>query len=145
MNKPVNAPTDVVTCFVMKKGADGRDVVLLVKRSDQVRTYRGHWAAISGYLEQGVAPLEQVREELREELGLTEEDALLVKAGEPLTFTDSAIGITWTVHPFLFRLREGSQIHTDWEASATHWMTPAEINTLQTVPMLREALARVYP
>lgn len=110
-----------------------------------MRTYRGHWAAISGYLEIGALPLEQAREELREELGLDADDAILVREGKLLTFTDEAIGVTWTVHPFLFLLCEGSEIRTDWEASAARWMAPAAIETLPTVPKLREALARVYP
>ncbi len=126
-------------------GSDGQDLILLVRRSDRVRTYRGHWAAISGYLEVGATPLSQAREELREELGLGEEDALLIRAGEPLTFTDDAIGVTWTVHPFLFRLHDGSDIRTDWEASVSRWAPPTEIAELPTVPMLREALALVYP
>ena len=129
----------------MKRSPLGRDTLLLVRRSDRVRTYRGHWAAISGYLEMGATPLEQAREEMREELGLGEEDAILVRIGEPLTFTDDSIGVTWTVHPFLFRMRDDGEIHTDWEASASRWMEPKEIETLPTVPKLREALARVYP
>lgn len=129
----------------MRRSHDGFDEVLLVRRSERVRTYRGHWAAISGYLEEGATPLGQAREELREELGLDEEDAVLVRVGDPLTFTDDTIGVTWTVHPFLFHLEDGSEIHTDWEASASRWMTPAEMGALPTVPMLREALARVYP
>ncbi len=137
--------TGVVTCFILRQSADGQDEVLLVRRSDRVRTYRGHWAAISGYLEAGATPLDQAREELREEVGLEADDAPLVRAGEPLTFTDNTIGVTWTVHPFLFRLREGREIHTDWEANASRWMPPTELVSLPTVPMLREALARVYP
>lgn len=145
MTSAEKRPTAVVTCFLMRRSPAGFDQVLLVQRSDRVRTYRGHWAAISGYLERDVTPLQQAREELREEAGLEERDAVLVRAGEPLTFTDETVGITWTVHPFLFRLREGGEIHTDWEASASRWMTAMEIDTIATVPMLREALARVYP
>ena len=107
----------------MKRSPLGRDTLLLVRRSDRVRTYRGHWAAISGYLEAGATPLEQAREELREELGLGEDDVDLVRIGEPLTFTDDAIGVTWTVHPFLFRMHDDGEIHTDWEASASRWMS----------------------
>jgi 8-oxo-dGTP diphosphatase len=148
MTNSETPPTEVVTCFLMRRvpeGPEGFDQVLLVQRSERVRTYRGHWAAISGYLERGATPLQQAREELREEVGLEEDDAILVRAGEPLTFTDETVGISWTVHPFLFQLREGGEIHTDWEAQTSRWMTPMEIDTIATVPMLREALARVYP
>src|SRR5579859_3638912 len=145
MTIPSTTPTPVVTCFVTRRTVAGQDELLLVRRSDRVRTYRGHWAAISGYLEAGATPLEQAREELREELGLGEEDAALVRKGDSLTFTDDTIGVTWTVHPFLFRMRDDGEIRTDWEASASRWMTPEEIKGLPTVPKLGEALARVYP
>ncbi len=129
----------------MRRSHNGQTEVLFVRRSDRVRTYRGHWAAISGYLEAGATSLEQAREELHEELGLDADDAILVRVGKPLTFTDAGIGVTWTVHPFLFQLRDGSEITTDWEASDSRWLTPEDIETLPTVPMLREVLARVYP
>lgn len=145
MTNSEKLPTAVVTCFLMRRAPAGFDQVLLLQRSERVRTYRGHWAAISGYLEQDATPLQQAREELREEVGLGEDEAILVRAGEPLTFTDETVGITWTVHPFLFQLREGGVIRTDWEAQTSRWMTPMEIDTVATVPMLREVLARVYP
>lgn len=144
-NDQTSQPTAVVTCFVMKRSPLGHDMLLLVRRSDRVRTYRGHWAAISGYLEAGATPLEQACQELREELGLGEDDVDLVRIGEPLTFTDDSIGVTWMVHPFLFRMHDDGEIRTDWEASASHWVEPEEMKTLPTVPKLREALARVYP
>lgn len=135
--------TPVVSSFVLRH-VDGRDEVLLARRSERVRTYRGAWGAISGYLEPGATPLEQAYRELREESGLGEGDLRLIRAGEPLAFRDETIGQGWLVHPFLFELGSNTDPVHDWEANEFQWFTPSALDTLVTVPMLREALARVY-
>ena len=137
-------PVHVVTCFVLR-GDEQTGEVLLVQRSQRVRTYRGAWGAISGYLEPGVTPLEQASTELREEAALTHDDVQLVRTGEPLAFFDAALGQAWVVHPFLFAVAAPERIRTDWEATAHRWVRPAELETLSTVPRLAEALARVLP
>ena len=61
----------VVTIFVKYKNE-----ILLLKRSDKVRTYREKWNTIAGYLDE-VKPLkEKVLEELREEIGVIEKNIL---------------------------------------------------------------------
>ncbi|HLY32010.1 MAG TPA: NUDIX domain-containing protein [Ktedonobacterales bacterium] len=139
-------PTHVVSCFVLRRDR-GRDEILLTQRSQRVRTYRGAWAAISGYVEQGVTPLDQAYQELHEEANLERADLTLVREGMPLPFTDAAINQEWVVHPFLFVLHSEALDHlrTDWEATQSHWVSPDEIASLPTVPMLAQALARVYP
>lgn len=137
-----NGPTHVVTCFLLRTDGSG-DRVLLVRRSERVRTYRGAWAAISGYLEAGVTPLDQAYTELREEASLDQADVALLRQGEPLSVTDTGAGLNWVVHPFLFRLLAPEKIVTDWEATDSQWVAPAEIGHLPTVPRLAEALASV--
>lgn len=140
--------TPVVSSFVRRHVGglpDGKDVVLLARRSQKVRTYRGAWAAISGYLEPGVTPLEQAYTELREETGLGRDDVRLLRVGEPVAFRDESIGQNWVVHPFLFDLVTNKEVVHDWEAKEFRWFPPDALNSLETVPMLREALARVYP
>ncbi len=138
------APTHVVTCFLLRHAA-GRDEVLLVQRSERVRTYRGAWAGISGYLEPTVAPLEQAYTEIEEEAGLERADVRLLRSGASLAFHDASIGQSWVVHPFLFELEHPERLRTDWEATAHLWVAPAVVATFYTVPMLAEALAAVYP
>lgn len=136
--------THVVTCFLLRQSHNGAEV-LLVRRSQQVRTYKGAWAGVSGYLEPGVTPVEQAYTEMNEETRLQRSDVLLVREGEPLTFHDTKLGLTWVIHPFLFRLAENATIRTDWEATEYEWVSPALISQRETVPMLAEALAHVYP
>lgn len=137
------AATAVVTCFVMRSH-EGNDEVLLAQRSQRVRTYKGAWAGISGYLEPGATPLEQAYTELSEEAGLARTDVELIREGTPLPFRDETIGQNWVVHPFLFRLLTPDNLRSDWEADRFQWYTPIAVATLPTVPRLAEALASVY-
>jgi 8-oxo-dGTP diphosphatase len=136
--------TAVVTCFVLRSEA-GHDEVLLAQRSQRVRTYRGAWGGISGYLEPGVTPLDQAYTELREETGLARDDVELIRVGEPMPFRDEALAQNWIVHPFLFRVLRPERIRHDWEADTFAWYEPSALSSLATVPRLAEALARVYP
>jgi 8-oxo-dGTP pyrophosphatase MutT (NUDIX family) len=136
--------TPVVTCFVLRS-RDGLDELLLAQRSQRVRTYRGAWGGISGYLEPGVTPLEQAYTELREEAGLARDDVELLRVGEQIPFRDEALAQNWVVHPFLFRLLRPDAVRSDWEADRFEWYPPESVTTLPTVPRLAEALAHVYP
>lgn len=137
-------PTPVVTSFLLRNDA-GRDVVLLVRRSQRVRTYRGAWAGISGYIEPGVTPLDQAYTELREETGLERGDVKLLRTSAPIAFHDAQLDQSWVVHPFLFAVEAPDHVRTDWEATEHRWVTPADVSTYETVPKLAEALASVYP
>ncbi|OBW61275.1 MAG: NUDIX pyrophosphatase [Dehalococcoides mccartyi] len=122
----------VVTAFLIKGGK-----VLLFKRSQRVGSYRGCWAAISGHMD--TAPLEQVYTEITEETGYEPEDLVLLKEGQVFEYHDTALGICWQIHPFLFHLKVNRQPQMDWEHVSFCWVFPAEIASLSTVPLLKEA------
>jgi 8-oxo-dGTP diphosphatase len=148
----------VVTCFLLRRGED-TDEVLLLRRSGRVGTYRGRWAGVSGYLEAPSA-LEQAYREIEDEVGLGPGDVRLVAEGEPLIVPDESIDTRWTVHPFLFEMvTEGGEpgegagdlkvaptglLRLDWEHTESRWVRPQDVAGLETVPGLAEALARVY-
>lgn len=132
----------VVTCFLLRRG-EGGDEVLLLRRSERVGTYRGRWAGVSGYLE-AESPLEQAYREMEEEVGLARDGVRLLAEGEPLTVLDESIDTRWTVHPFLFELDRPERVRLDWEHTESRWVRPQEVPNLETVPGLAEALARVY-
>jgi len=132
----------VVTCFLLRRS--GGDEILLLRRSQQVGTYRGRWAGVSGYVEE-TDPLAQAYREIEEETGLARENVQLLRTGEPLEVTDAEAGRRWIVHPFLFEVREPAGIRTDWEHIETCWIRPKDIFRYETVPQLAEALMRVYP
>jgi len=128
---------DVVTVFLTH-----RSKILVLKRSREVGTYKGHWAGVSGYLE-SEDPLKQAYSEMAEEVGLSEQDVTLVKAGKPLEIVDDAQDRAWRVHPFLFSVHEPDKIRLDWENIEMRWILPEEIDQLKTVPALKETLERV--
>jgi len=127
----------VVTCFLESGGE-----ILLLRRSGQVGSYQGRWAGVSGYIEK--APDEQALVEIEEEAGLCGEDLKLIKRGKPLPVEDEELGIRWVVHPYLFRIKDRGKIKIDWEHKEIRWIDPKDIDNYQTVPMLKETLARVY-
>ena len=127
----------VVTCFLESDGE-----ILILRRSEQVGSYQGRWAGVSGYVE--TTPDEQALVEIREEAGLCGEDLRLIKKGEPLSIEDEQLGVRWIVHPYLFNIKERGKIRIDWEHKEAVWIKPEEIDDFQTVPMLKEALAQVY-
>ena len=128
---------DVVTVFLTH-----RSKILVLKRSREVGTYKGHWAGVSGYLE-SEDPLKQAYSEMAEEVGLSEQDVTLVKAGKPLEIVDDAQDRAWRVHPFLFSVHEPDTIRLDWENIEMRWILPEEIDQLKTVPALKETLERI--
>ena len=134
---------NVVTCFLLRRSG-GEDEILLLRRSQQVGTYRGRWAGVSGYIE-GADPLTQACAEISEETGLAREDVQLLRTGEPLAVVDTEAERRWIVHPFLFEVREPARIRTDWEHIETRWIQPKDIFQYETVPQLAETLMRVYP
>jgi 8-oxo-dGTP pyrophosphatase MutT (NUDIX family) len=127
---------NVVTAFLEHNGK-----ILLVRRSQSVGTYRGRWSGISGYLEH--EPLEQALTEIREETGLSASDIELVRQGGPLEILDAEWNRRWRVHPFLFHVKRPDAIRLDWENLELRWIVPSEIDNYETVPSLKETLARV--
>ena len=127
----------VVSCFVTCKGR-----VLILKRSQRVRTYRGRWATVSGYLEKGEDSLDRAFRELREEVDLPKEDVELVKIGEPISVDDSESNLNWIVYPFLFNSKT-KVVRIDWEHDEYKWINPEDLRKYETVPMLKEALLSI--
>jgi len=125
---------DVVTA-VLKNG----DKILILKRGDKVRTYKGKWACVSGYLEGNEGALERAYKEIEEETGLKREDVKLIKAGKPIEFYDEKEKMNWRVHPFLFEVKRGN-VKIDWEHTEYKWIHPEEIVKYETVPKLKEVI-----
>jgi nicotinamide-nucleotide amidase len=123
----------VVTCFL-----ESENRILILRRSRRVGTYQGQWAGVSGYIE--AAPDDQALQEIREEVGLDNQEVLLIKKGQTLETLDRKLKIKWIVHPYLFHVKDPSKIKIDWEHVEYKWIKPEEIDDYSTVPKLKEAL-----
>jgi len=127
----------VVTSFLTTEGQ-----VLLLRRSGKVGSHRGKWSAVSGYLEGNEQPLARAVTEIREELGLSQEQISLSRVGETLRAYDEENDTVWIIHPFLFEAVSTS-VKLDWENVDYRWVAPAQLPSYVTVPKLRETLDRV--
>ena len=114
-------------------------MVLLLKRSLSVKTNKGKWAGVSGYVEVGETPLETAYKELEEEVAARPGLVRLVREAEPLTFLDTEHDTTWAVHPFLFD-DLGVEVVLDWEHTEFRWIEPEELGSFDTVVSLRRTL-----
>jgi 8-oxo-dGTP pyrophosphatase MutT (NUDIX family) len=112
--------------------------ILILKRSQKVKTMKTKWGGISGYIEEE-EPVKRALKEIAEETGLKNESVTLLRIGEPLEAVESDDpSITWVVHPFLFRSNT-DQIRIDWEHEEYRWINPKEIKNYETVPRLGDA------
>jgi 8-oxo-dGTP diphosphatase len=131
---------DIVTALVEYRGK-----ILLLRRSQRVKTMKGKWAAVSGYIEKSEEPLRRAITEIEEETGFTTENIKCIEEGNPLEAADNMRpnNITWVVHPFYFRSNT-DDVQLDWEHDAYKWIHPSELEKFDTVPRLKEAFDRVF-
>jgi 8-oxo-dGTP pyrophosphatase MutT (NUDIX family) len=131
----------VVNCLLVN--ADGK--LLVLKRSDKVKTYKGLWGGVAGYIEEDEEPYETALKEIREETGLKENDIDFIKKIDSFKFIDFYEGkrYDWEVFPFLFKTRKKDKIHIDWEHSEYRWITPSEIGKIDTVPHFNDIVFKV--
>lgn len=127
----------MVSCFL-----ESDSEILILRRSGQVGSYQGRWAGVSGYIE--TTADEQALTEIKEETSLSGDDIKLIRKGKPLTVEDDKLGVKWVVHPYLFHIKDRDKIKIDWEHKEARWIQPKDIDNFETVPKLKETLARVY-
>lgn len=128
----------VLNCFV-KYGSE----ILLLKRSQDVRAYKGLWNSVAGYLDE-IRPLEEkVHDELLEETGITSEMIKKTKFGQPFEVIDNKIEKTWVVFPALVELNIKPAINLDWEHTEYKWINPLDLHKFDTIPNLEQTLNNV--
>jgi 8-oxo-dGTP diphosphatase len=117
--------------------------LLLLKRSDKVRTYKEKWNTVAGYLDNPNQTLfEKILEELQEELDVNKDQIASYSLGQKYKFTDKNNGKIWIVHPVLVTLSEKPKITLNWEHTAYTWVTTDSIYDYETVPNLKESMKR---
>jgi 8-oxo-dGTP pyrophosphatase MutT (NUDIX family) len=130
----------VVTCLLEHDGK-----ILLLKRSNLVRTYRGLWGGVAGYVEELEDPYDTAIKEISEEVGVSLDALTLVKKGNPLEISDTYEGrrYDWIVYPFLFYVEDKELVRIDWEHENYRWVLPSEVKKLDTVPGLDEVVSQL--
>lgn len=133
---------DVVT--VLLTNSMGK--ILILRRSDKVRTYKGMWGGVAGYVEEDEKPYDTAIKEIKEETGLEKEDVELLKQLNPVYFTDfyNKQRYDWKIFPFLFKIKEKRKIKIDWEHSQYRWISPSQIKKFDTVPHLKDIVSKLF-
>ncbi len=130
--------TKIVTCF-LKSG----DKILILKRSDKVKSMKSLWAGISGIIENDESPLERSKIEIFEELGLDASQIKLLKESIKMRIISPQYeNHEWEVYPFLFSV-ENPKIKLNWENSDYKWVKVEEISNYETVPSLDKVLSNL--
>ena len=127
--------TKIVTSFIRDNGK-----LLILKRSDKVKSMRGLWAGISGIIEKNEEPLKRARIEIFEEVGITEDEITLVKSAEEMRVNSPQYeNHEWEIFPFLFEAKNPT-IKLNWENSEYKWIDVGELEKFETVPSLQKVL-----
>ena len=128
--------TDIVTSFIKNN-----DKVLILKRSDKMKSMKCLWAGVSGIIEKNdTTPLARAKTEILEETGINEEEIELLKANERIKIEAAQYkNHEWNIFPFLFSTKN-SKIKLNWENSEFKWIKPNEIKNYETVPELEKIL-----
>ena len=128
--------TNIVTSFI-KNG----DRILILKRSDKVKTMKCLWAGVSGIIEKNdTTPLARAKIEILEETGINETQIELLKVTQQIKISSTQYkNHEWNIFPFLFTTKN-LEIKLNWENSEFKWIEPNEIKNYETVPELEKIL-----
>ena len=128
--------TNIVTSFIKNN-----DKVLILKRSDKVKSMKCLWAGVSGIIEKNdTTPLARAKIEIFEETGINEKEIELLKANERMKIESAQYkNQEWNIFPFLFSTKN-SEIKLNWENSKFKWIEPNDIKNYETVPELEKIL-----
>jgi len=130
--------TKIVTSFLKND-----DKILILKRSDMVKSMKGLWAGVSGIIEKDEKPLMRAKIEIFEEVGLEEIHIKLLKESEQIKVESPQYrNHKWEIFPFLFEAKN-TDIKLNWENSEYKWIKVEEIKEFETVPNLEQILFRL--
>jgi len=127
--------TKIVTSFIRNN-----EKLLILKRSDEVKTMKGLWAGISGIIEKNEEPLQRAKIEIFEEVGIADDQITLVKSAKEMRVNSPQyLDHEWEIFSFLFESNNPT-ITLNWENSDFKWITIDELKDYETVPGLHKVL-----
>ena len=127
--------TKIVTSFIQDE-----QKLLILRRSNKVKTMKGLWAGISGIIEKNETPLTRAKIEIYEETGISEDKIRLIRNAEKLRINSPQYeNHEWEIFPFLFEAKN-PDIKLNWENSEYTWITIDELKNYNTVPNLEKVL-----
>jgi len=127
--------TKIVTSFIRSNNK-----ILILKRSEKVKSMKGLWAGISGIIEKDESPLERAKIEIFEEIGILENEIRLIKSTKEIRINSPQYkNHEWEIFPFLFESKKPN-VKLNWENSEFRWIEIEELKNYETVPSLEKIL-----
>jgi len=127
--------TKIITSFIQDD-----QKLLILRRSNKVKTMKGLWAGISGIIEKNETPLTRAKIEIKEETGISEDKIRFIKAAKRLRVNSPQYeNHEWEIFPFLFEAKN-PDIKLNWENSEYIWITIDELKNYNTVSSLEKVL-----
>lgn len=112
------------------------DRFIMLHRPSTSRSYPGRWSLVSGKMEDGESPEQTAIREIKEETGIDvgppigSMHPLLVREGD----------IIWKVHPFIFRVSDGTEPRINSENLEYRMCAPSDLDDMELVPLTRDAV-----
>ncbi len=129
--------TIVVTSII-----ENDNKILILKRSEKVKSFKHKWAGVSGFFENNEDLLSRALIEIYEEIKLNKKDLILKKILKQITITiENEKSIT--IQPFYFSSKT-RDIYTNWEHSEYKWIIENQIKNYDTVPKLIDIICECF-
>ena len=127
--------TRIVTSFLKHNNK-----ILILKRSQKVKSMKELWAGISGIIENNELPINRAKIEIFEEVGISEEHITLIKSTKEFTIESPQYkNQEWIIFPFFFKT-DTNDIKLNWENSDFRWIDAGQLKEFNTVPSLERIL-----
>jgi 8-oxo-dGTP pyrophosphatase MutT (NUDIX family) len=116
--------------------------ILILKRSEKVKSFKHKWAGISGYFEKDEDLLSRALIEIYEETKVKNKDLILRKILKQITIKIGNEKVI-TIQPFYF-LSKTKNISTDWEHSEYKWIKEDQLSNYELVPKLIDIISECF-
>jgi 8-oxo-dGTP pyrophosphatase MutT (NUDIX family) len=116
--------------------------ILILKRSEKVKSFKHKWAGISGYFEKDEDLLSRALIEIYEETKVKNKDLILRKILKQITIKIENEKVI-TIQPFYF-LSKTKNISTDWEHSEYKWIKEDQLSNYDLVPKLIDIISECF-
>jgi 8-oxo-dGTP diphosphatase len=128
----------VINCVVQYKNK-----ILIIQRSENLKLYPGHWNGVSGFLDDRKNLEQKVKEELREEIGVTAKNIISLKLGNIFDIDEPKYKKIWIIYPILVKI-DTDKIKLDWEARKYEWIKLSEIKKYKMFPGYDKVLKALF-
>ena len=154
MTKPTFIPkpgqvdyTNIRYCPTINSIIKYNDEFLLLKRSSDSNFYPDYWNGLSGFLDDHKDIEDKVKEELWEELKVTEDKVISLKVFNPFHRDEKEYDKTWIVFPILVEINT-KEFKLDFEHSEYQWFKISDIlnviNNYKIIPDIKDILNIVF-